>query len=214
MTYLYTGLEARFNEYDTLELMFDIGVKPKSPDGTLIGAFDEPILDVGCGRHALFVKHLRLSGLKTEGIDPEILDELLKENYLMKGKANAIPRKDNYYSTAFSHMSLFQGGMLFSAFNFPFIKDGDRVEAYKEMYRRDIKPELMTTLGEITRVLRPNGTFIIHPLPALWIMDVDKELKERGYRFTVQDVPFKKLPPRMEEAGFEYTKRLILKMPE
>jgi|GEM_PF-5731071 len=214
--HLYHGTEARYNEYSILELLFDLGIRPLSPDGTLRGALDGPVLDIGCGRHANLVEHLNGSGLKAEGVDPDVLDELAGRDYLMKQKAEKIPRSDGYYGTALSHMSLYQGGMLFAGFMWPEKRDGDFVEAYKEFYREHVKPELMATLKETKRVLRPGGKFIIHPIPLLWLMDVDSELKSQGYSFIVEDVPpfIKKVSDHMKEMGMEYMKRLILKMPE
>lgn len=213
---LHRGLDAIYNEYDVLEILFDLGIVPKRPDGTLRGSLDDPVLDIGCGRHANLVEHLNGSGLRAEGIDPELLGGLANRKYLMKQKAENIPRENGHYGTAISHMSIYQGGMLFPAFTWPEKKDGDPVEAYKDFYRESIKPELMATLEEVKRVLRPGGKFIIQPLPAIWIMDVDNELKERGYRFAVQDVPpfVKKLLPEMQGMDMEYMKRLVLKMPE
>lgn len=215
-TQLHHGLDARYNEYNLLEILLDLGIVPKSPDGTLIGSLDDPVLDVGCGRHANLVEHLNGSGLRAEGVDPEILEELASRDYLMKQKAKDIPRPDGHYGTAVTHMSLYQGGMMFPGFTSHEKKNGDPIEAYTEFYRETIKPELMATLEETRRVLRPGGKFIIHPLPAIWIMDVRDELKEQGYRFAVQDVPplVKRLPPEMKEMAMEYMKRLVLKMPE
>ena len=121
-----------------------------------------------------------------------------------------------YYGTAISLIIVYQGGMVFPALFWHEKKDGDPVEAYKEFYREAIKPELMTTLEETRRVLRPGGKFIIHPLPAIWIMDVEAEIKERGYRVAVQDVPpiVKRLSPEMQGADMEYMKRVVLTMPE
>ena len=214
--HLYHGTEARYNEYSILELLFDLGIRPLSPDGTLRGALDDPVLDIGCGKHANLVEHLNGSGIKAEGVDPEVLDELVAKDYLMKQKAEKIPRRDGHYGTVLSHMSLYQGGMLFSAFMWPEKRDSDFVEAYKEFYREYVKPELMATLKETKRVLRPGGKFIIHPIPLLWLMDVDSELKSQGYSFIVEDVPpfIKKVSDHMKEMGMEYMKRLILKMPE
>lgn len=213
--HLHRGLDAIYNEYEMLEILFDLGIRPLSPDGTLVGALEDPVLDIGCGRHANLVEHLRGSGLRAEGIDPEVLDELTDREYLMKQKAENIPRPDNYYGTAVTHMSLYQGGMLFPGFTWHEKKDGDSVEAYKDFYREAIKPELMAVLEETRRILRPGGEFIIQPLPAIWIMDVGDGLKEQGYRFCVEDVPLfaKRLPEGMEEVGIEYTSRLVLKMP-
>ena len=80
--HLSQGLDAVLNEYDILEVLLDLGIVPKSPNGTLIGALDEPVLDIGCGRHANLVEHLNCSGLRAEGIDPELLDELAARSYL------------------------------------------------------------------------------------------------------------------------------------
>ena len=76
---------------------------------TLIDSLDDPVLDIGCGRYANLVEHLNWSGLRAEGIDPELVGGLSdKKYYLMKQKADNIPREDGYYGTAISHMSVYQ----------------------------------------------------------------------------------------------------------
>jgi hypothetical protein len=214
-SYLHRGLDARFNEYPVLEVLIDLGIMPRTIDGGLVGALETPVLDIGCGKHGKLVEHLRLSGLESEGIDPELLDEFAAQPYFMKGTAEKIPRGDGHYGTAVSHMSLYQSGMILPAFTFPEEKNGSRVKAFKEFYREAMKPELMSTLKEVERVLMPGGKFIIYPNPSLWIVDAASELKSRGYMLESEDLPqgFNPLPPEMEEVGFEYRERLILLTP-
>ncbi len=213
---LQTGPEARFNEYPILEVLLELGIVPKDIDSGLVCSLDSPVLDVGCGRHANLVRHLSGYGFRTEGVDPEILDELVNKDYLMKQKANQIPRGDGYYGAAVSHMSLYQDGMIFPAFILPKEGEGNRLEAYKDFYRKNFRAELMATLEEIRRVLKPGSDFIIYPFPSLWFLEDGLRLKMRGYKFIQQDVPsiLNPVPPGMEELGFEYFKRLVIKMPQ
>jgi hypothetical protein len=209
-------LENAFNEYSTIEIMISLGVVPPGLDKGLVGVLPEPVLDVGCGRNALFVQHMRASGLEAEGLDPEIVDELTGKPYLMKASADAIPRPDGYYGAAVSHMSFFQSGMFLGFYITMAMKDDITDEPeYREYYRETIKPDLMKALGEIRRVLRSGSPFIINPAPTYFLRESGKELVAQGYRFSLGDVPpvFPKNIGPNGEIAFEYTKRMTLVMP-
>ncbi len=145
--------------------------------GLEVSLFDGRLLDMGCGKEARLVRHLRKLGIPAEGIDPELNEQ---NRFLMRGYGYEIPRPDRHYKFIGSHIAVFRSGTDVSD---DFLKSlgGDLGHAIEYMRRN---------LDEGLRVLASGGRFVIWPAARYLMREIGRDLESKGVTVQEEETPY------------------------
>ena len=201
----------RYNQYNPKDVMGVIGLNTST--------FNGKIVDVGCGIDGLTVLHLReMFHLPAEGIDELVNNPTY---YLIKGDAASIPRQDNYYDKAFSHVSAYRDGSIIGA---KFLANlvGNR-EEFTERFGL-LYHKMVDVTYEVLRVLKRGGDFSIWPFPAVFLNlikddpacnQLNFKIEEVKLKFEIPDNSFLEpiLPDYRSITEYEFGRRLVFIKP-
>ena len=151
-------------EYEVDWILENIGL-----DTTI---FNGRFLDVGCGMHSRLVRYLRKMMINAEGIDPSLL---ANEPYLMRQVAASIPRPENYYDFAASHIAHFKDGMDLNRLICYRLVGSEFAEVYAEK-----KPPMIDTIRDVSRVIKLGSRFVIWPEPRYLLQEARDEITGMG----------------------------------
>ncbi len=183
-------------QYHPETVLINVGLDPCEIKGR--------VLDIGCGKEARAVVYLNEKGIDADGIDTELATE---RPFLIKRDASkGIPKPDNHYDFAYSHMSLFKDGLSFK--RYAIIKFSN--ENKFDVIYTGRKNYMLRTVNEVVRVLKPGHDFAVWPYPDFFAEDVKSKLGRKGIILRKEEIT---RDPEVFEAvfGVYLNKGLLMK---